>query len=83
MSAASLKIRIPEHLPPQQREVLRWIVEGRPIKGGVMMAVKTKRMLTVHGMEHHVGELKRRTGLQTNAELTKLALRIGLTEIDV
>ena len=74
MSAESLKIRIPEHLPIKQRRVLEMIAQGKPCKS---MGQNEKTA------EWHRMRLQDRCNLHNVADLTKLALRLGLAEVDV
>lgn len=78
MSEASLTVRISGHLTPRQREVLRLLAQGK----------STKQSAAELGISHKTVEFHRkllmnRTELFSLPELTKLAVRIGLAEIDV
>lgn len=78
VSKKSLSIRIPEHLPPKQRRILEFIGCGlisKQMASPLRVSAKT--------VEYHKGLLMKNTGLRDIASLTKLAIRIGLTEIDV
>lgn len=78
MSEKSQKIRIACDLPKRQREVLRLIAEGYTSKAiGITLDSSPKTI------EYHRAELMKRIGLGDVAHMTKLALRLGLTEIDV
>jgi len=78
MSAASLKIRVPLHLKPREQQVLAGIAEGLCTK-----QIAGRLRLAVHTVQWHRMKLMRRTDLQNDVQLTKLALRLGMTTIDV
>lgn len=82
MSAESLKVRIPEHLPFQERRVLEAVACGKPTKS---IAVKGifRSYISIKTVERVKANLQRRVNLHNSADLTKLAIRIGLAEIDV
>lgn len=82
MSAASLKIRIPEHLPEPERKVLMEIAQGKSCKMMTIPGVKRSRVGDKMA-ECYRSKLQHRVDLYSVAALTKLAIRIGLAEIDV
>lgn len=78
MSIESQKIRIPEHLTLGQRRVLEMIAAGMTTKEQAdMMGISVK------SVDYHRAKLKRKTNLHCEAELTKLAIRLGLATVDV
>lgn len=82
MSVQSQAIRIPEHLPPIERRILAWLAGGHPLKAITFTALGRKG-LSIKTVEAYRASLQKRVGLYDLASLTKLALRIGLTTIDV
>lgn len=78
MSEKSETIRLACQLPARQLQVLRLLANGKNTKQSASVlniAPKT--------VEFHRLALMNRVGLFTFPELTKLSLRLGLTEIDV
>ena len=78
MSAKSPQIRIPQSLPPRQRQILELIADGRETK-----SIALELGISPKTVEFHRLNLMHRTDLFTYQHLTKFALRLGLTEIDV
>lgn len=78
MSEKSQKIRLACDLSPRQRTLLAMIGRGMNLKDAAYtMKISPKTA------EYHLSKLREKSGLWTMPELTKLALRIGLAEIDV
>jgi DNA-binding CsgD family transcriptional regulator len=82
MSEASLRIRLACDLPFIERQVLEQTAMGRVCKE-IKVHGEQKAQLSQKGIEYHKLRLRRRTDLHHDAQLTKLALRLGLAEIDV
>lgn len=82
MSEASLKIRIAQHLHPMRRKVLVEIANGKSCKCMEIEGPRGK-LIAPKTAEYHRRKLEEEVDLWSDAELTKLALRLGLTEIDV
>jgi DNA-binding NarL/FixJ family response regulator len=78
MSAKSLTIRLACDLKERQRRVLQLMSDGHTTIG-----ISLKLRLSPKTVEFHRRALMERTGLNDTARLTKLAIRLGLTEIDV
>lgn len=78
MSAQSLKIRIPENLTPQQRRVLELLASGMK-----MNSMASEMDISVKTVDYHLRLLRKKLRLFSTPELVKLAIRIGLAEIDV
>ena len=60
-------------LTPRQREVLRLLADGRRMK-----EIAAELGVSVRTVENHKYELMRVLGVETNADLVKLAIRQGL-----
>ena len=78
MSSRSQTIRIPAHLPPRQRQVLQHLANGETT-GSIAHILN----ISCKTVEFHRLNLMSRTGLFTYQHLTKLAIRLGLTTLDV
>lgn len=78
MSKLSVQIRRPEDIPLRQRRVLELMASGENTKG---IALKMHR--TSKDIDYHRKRLMDMVGLYSVAELTQLALRLGLIEISV
>jgi DNA-binding NarL/FixJ family response regulator len=65
-------------LSPREREVLQLLAEGKPSK-----EIATRLGVSVSTVETHRRQIMNKLKLHTIAELTKYALREGLTSIDV
>lgn len=74
----SLSIRLAMEIPERQRDILAMIADGITTQG-IGLALK----LSPKTVEYHRRLLMLRTGLYDYANLTKLAMRLGLTAIDV
>lgn len=78
MSEQSKRIRLAIQLSRRQREVLRLTAEGETTVGiGIALGLAPKTV------EYHRKILMDRTNLHSYQELTKLALRLGLSTINV
>lgn len=62
-------------LSPREREVLRFLAEGMSSK-----EIAEQLGLSVRTVENHRGNISRRTGLKSIAQLTLHAVRLGLIE---
>lgn len=78
MSQESLAIRVPCHLPARQQQVLRLLGSGYTTE-----AIAAELKISAKTVALHRMELMRRVKLWNYQDLTKLALRLGLTEINV
>jgi DNA-binding NarL/FixJ family response regulator len=78
MSEQSQKIRLPLQLTLRQQQVLRLLGAGETTKG-----IAGELGISPKTVEEHRANLMRRVNLWSYQQLTKLALRLGLTEIDV
>lgn len=78
MSEKSKEIRIACHLPKRQMDVLRLLANGNNTKQSAEILNVSQKTVESRRLA-----LMNKVGLFTFAELTKLALRLGLTEIDV
>jgi DNA-binding NarL/FixJ family response regulator len=76
--AAAVAVRQPlEGLSPRQREVLRFMAQGRNTR-----AIAQQLGISVKTVEAHRGELMRRLGIRHVAGLTRYAVRVGLVAPD-
>lgn len=78
VSKQSESIRLACYLPKRQRQVLEMLADGETtneIAANLKISPKT--------VEKHRMELMRRTNLWSYPELTKLAIRLGLSTINV
>jgi DNA-binding NarL/FixJ family response regulator len=66
-----------DDLTPREREVLKLIAEGDPSK-----TIAMKLGLSTKTIETHRTQIMSRLGIHSIAELTKYAIRIGLTTAD-
>ena len=77
-NSSVLPAKAPSHrLSPREREVLQLVAEGKPTKqiaGLLHVSVKT--------IETHRRQIMQKADVTSVAELTKLAIREGLTDID-
>lgn len=78
MSAASLNIRVPEQIPPQQRRCLEMLAQGKK-----HYAIAQELGISEKTVDFHLCKLRARAQLDSNAQLVKLAIRIHLAEVDV
>lgn len=78
MSAKSQKIRLALDLSERHREILELLATGMTMTSASMALGMTEKTLS-----YHISSLYQKTDLSSRAELTKLALRLGLAEIDV
>ena len=78
MSEQSQKIRLPLQLSARQQQVLRLLGSGETTQG-----IANELRISLKTVEFHRMNLMRRVNLWSYQQLTKLALRLGLTEIDV
>lgn len=78
MSKQSIKIQLPTDMRTGEREVLRYLSDGMNTKRIAERMKKSQKTV-----EWHRHNLMRRTGLFSYQELTKLALRLGMTTINV
>jgi DNA-binding NarL/FixJ family response regulator len=63
-------------LTPRQREVLRLLAEGKSLKE-VAAALK----ISVKTVEFHKYRIMNQLGIRTNAEMTKYAVKVGVTRL--
>ena len=63
-------------LTPRQREVLRLLAEGKSLKE-VAAALK----ISVKTVEFHKYRIMNQLGIRTNAEMTKYAVKVGVTHL--
>ena len=82
MSAKSLTVRVACDLPETERRLLEGLAIGKPMKS-IRIKGDRKLYVTLKGLEYHRQRLQQRTDLHSLPELTKLALRLGLAQIDV
>ena len=68
----------PRSLTPREREVLKLVAEGKSSK-----EIATALQIALPTVETHRRQLMEKLGLRTIAELTKYAIREGLTSGDV
>lgn len=66
--------KVARELTPRQREVLQLVAEGHSSK-----EIAQLLYITVKTVEFHRTSIMRKLGLRTTAELTKHALRLGIT----
>ena len=66
----------PVGLTPRQREVLRLLAEGKSLKE-VAAALK----ISVKTVEFHKYRIMNQLGIRTNAEMTKYAVKVGVTHL--
>ncbi len=78
MSAKSEQIRLSSHLSARHREILELLAMGMTMTETSMALGITEKTLS-----YHIGRIYDKTGLNSRAHLTKLALRLGLATIDV
>ena len=64
-------------LTPREREVLQLLAEGKPTKG-----IASTLGLSTKTVENHRKQLRDKLGLHSIAELTKYAIREGLTDLE-
>jgi DNA-binding NarL/FixJ family response regulator len=63
-------------LTPRQREVLRLLAEGKSLK-----EVATALKISDKTVEFHKYRIMNQLGLRTNAEMTKYAVKVGVTHL--
>jgi DNA-binding NarL/FixJ family response regulator len=63
-------------LTPRQREVLRLLAEGNSLK-----EVATALKISVKTVEFHKYRIMNQLGIRTNAEMTKYAVKVGVTHL--
>ena len=63
-------------LTPRQREVLRLLAEGKSLK-----EVAAVLKISVKTVEFHKYRIMNQLGLRTNAEMTKYAVKVGVTHL--
>jgi two-component system NarL family response regulator len=73
---ARLQARAPS-LAPREREVLQLLAEGHS-----SASIGQKLNISLHTVESHRRNIMRKLNLHTVAELTRYALREGLTSLD-
>lgn len=78
MSQLSQKIRVPGDLTVRHRQILELLA-----KGETTQEIAMNLHLSAKAIEFHRKSLMDKTGLRSYQELTKLALRLGLAEVDV
>jgi DNA-binding NarL/FixJ family response regulator len=67
---------VQEDLTPRQREVLQLLAEGRSLKDvAAILKISNKTV------EFHKYRVMSKLGLRTNAELTKYAVKLGMTSL--
>jgi DNA-binding NarL/FixJ family response regulator len=66
----------PADLTPRQREVLRLLAEGKGLK-----EVAAILKISIKTAEYHKYRIMNQLGVRTNAEMTKYAVRIGLSTL--
>ena len=64
-------------LTPRQQEVLQLLTKGLSTK-----EIADSMQVTTKAVEFHKGNITRRLGIRTTAELTRFALSQGLTQLD-
>jgi DNA-binding NarL/FixJ family response regulator len=64
-------------LTPREREVLQLLAEGKPTKG-----IASALGLSTKTVENHRKQLRDKLGMHSIAELTKYAIREGLTDLE-
>ena len=82
MSTKSLTFRVACDLPETERRLLEALADGQTMKS-IRMKGDRKPYVTLKTIEYHRQRLQQRTDLHSLPELTKLALRLGLAQIDV
>lgn len=73
---SACEIKRPIDLPPRQQQVLRLLAEGKTTK-----TIAPELNLSPKTIEYHRAKLMQRTRLFSVAELTHLAIRIGLVPL--
>jgi len=63
-------------LTPRQREVLRLLAEGKSLK-----EVAASLKISVKTVEFHKYRIMNQLGIRTNAEMTKYAVKVGVTHL--
>jgi DNA-binding NarL/FixJ family response regulator len=63
-------------LTPRQREVLRLLAEGKSLK-----EVAATLKISVKTVEFHKYRIMNQLGIRTNAEMTKYAVKVGVTHL--
>lgn len=83
MIGRAAHIRILEHLTKRQRQVLLAVAEGKTnAEIGASLGLTVLDSGRCSGVEFHLSALKRCTKLQTIAELTRLAVRLGIVDTE-
>lgn len=63
-------------LTPRQREVLRWLADGNSLK-----EVAAILKVSIKTVEFHKYRIMNKLGLHTNAEMTKYAVKLGVSSL--
>jgi DNA-binding NarL/FixJ family response regulator len=66
----------PADLTPRQREVLQLLAEGKGLKD-----VAAVLRISIKTAEYHKYRIMNKLGVRTNAEMTKYAVKIGLSTL--
>lgn len=74
LAAEPAEMDIEQSLTPRQREIMRLFAAGYSAK-----EVGVQLFISKRTAENHKAKIKRLLGLQSNAELVRLALQLGLT----
>lgn len=69
-------VRLACHLTPRQRAVLTYVADGETTK-----AIASLMRLSPKTVEYHRARLMSRAQIYDIASLTKLAIRLGLTQL--
>jgi DNA-binding NarL/FixJ family response regulator len=76
MERAGRRDEVQTELTPRQREVLRLLAEGNSLK-----EVATALKISVKTVEFHKYRIMNQLGIRTNAEMTKYAVKAGVTHL--
>lgn len=78
MSKESLAIKHPWHLPARQQQILRLLADARTTE-----EIASDLGISSSDVEYHRMRLMKRVRLFSYQELTKLAVRLRMTNLDV
>src|ERR1039457_5976550 len=76
MERAGRRDNVQSELTPRQREVLQLLAEGKSLK-----EVAAFLNVSIKTIEFHKYRIMRRLGIHTNAEMTKHAVRLGVSDL--
>ncbi len=76
MERATRRDNVPSGPTPRQREVLQLLAEGKSLK-----EIAAILNLSSKAVEFHKYKIMKQLGLRNNAELTKYAVRLGITPL--